>query len=69
MAGVGNASFSVPLDNIAECQQTFVDNKIRNDDSAFSPSIIEIGFIDEDETISDLSELSASDEDKVRFLC
>ncbi|PRD23871.1 UNVERIFIED_CONTAM: hypothetical protein NCL1_45238 [Trichonephila clavipes] len=47
-----------------ECQPTFVDNKICCDDSAFSPSIIEIGFIDEDEAISDLSEFSVSEEDK-----
>ncbi|XP_035219198.1 tyrosine-protein phosphatase non-receptor type 4-like isoform X2 [Stegodyphus dumicola] len=32
---------------------------------AFSPSIREIGFIDEDEAVSDLSEVSASEEDKV----
>ncbi|CAL1274975.1 unnamed protein product [Larinioides sclopetarius] len=48
-----------------ECQQVFVDNKICCDDAAFSPSIIEIGFIDEDEAISDLSEFSVSEEDKV----
>ncbi|KAF8766521.1 Tyrosine-protein phosphatase non-receptor type like protein [Argiope bruennichi] len=48
-----------------ECQQVFVDNKICCDDSAFSPSIIEIGFIDEDEAVSDLSEFSVSEEDKI----
>ncbi|XP_054724356.1 tyrosine-protein phosphatase non-receptor type 4-like [Uloborus diversus] len=49
----------------AECQQSFEGKQECSKEAAFSPPIVEIGFIDEDEVVSDLSEVSAIEEDKL----